>query len=299
MTILRGIRSLSETYDRDFPNVADTDENISSVVIFETEEEVSFVKLANNWPDFIALEASMSPTTLAGTATMERIEIDKNLGKVSIYNAPPIDAQSHIANIASCCSKIAVNFENAGRYKLDGNVKNFYEKSFDDYELALSTDCIFEKIFLTCSDGTSLTEKYARNSRGGVLLEYGGEFARCRFYPYGGFFEYGAHPRQMESCVFRTVHDGKSIFLRISPVSMLKSIGVDPMEDKLEDGYSSLIGVKEFSSSQRTNLYDELKNGACRLKVINKNTSEECFYKSNAIFHVAKTNIITINFLRE
>ncbi|MDR3187457.1 MAG: hypothetical protein LBT63_03465 [Holosporaceae bacterium] len=298
MTILRGIRSLSETYDRDFPGVADTDENISSVVVFETEDEFSSIKLANSWPDFVALDASTSPMALAGAATVERIEIDRNLGKTSIYNAPKIDAQSHITNTASCCSKIAINFENTGRYGLEGDVRNFCGKSFDDYEIALPADCIFEKVFLTCGNGASLLEKYKKNAQNVVLLEHAGELVKCRFYPYGGFFEYGAHPRQMESCVFRTVHDGKSVFLRISSISTLKNLGVNPTEDTVSEGVK-LVGVKEFSASQRMNLYDELKGGACRLEVINRNTDEKCFYKSNAVFHVAKTNLITINFLKE
>jgi hypothetical protein len=299
MTILRGMRSLSETYDRNFPNVADTDENISSVVIFETEDESGSVKLANIWPDFIALDASMSPVTLTSAATVERIEVGRNFGKINIYNAPKIDTQSHVTNAASCCSKITINFENTGKYGLEGGTGNFCGKSFDDYEIALSADCIFEKIFLACADGASLVEKYTKNSQNIVLLEHAGELVKCKFYPYGGFFEYGAHPRQMESCVFRTVHDGKSVFLRISPITTLKNLGIDPTKDKVSEGGDKFIGVKEFSQSQQMNLYDDLKAGACRLEIINKNTDEKCFYKSNAVFHVAKTNLITINFLKE
>jgi hypothetical protein len=79
----------------------------------------------------------------------------------------------------------------------------------------------------------------------------------------------------------------------------LKNLGIDPTEDRISEGGYKFVGIKEFSQSQQMNLHDELKDGACRLEVINRNTNEKCFYKSNAVFHVAKTNLITINFLKE
>ncbi|MDR1375217.1 MAG: hypothetical protein LBJ45_00170 [Holosporaceae bacterium] len=299
MTILRGIRSLSETYDRVVHAVTDTEENISSTIIFETEDESSSVKLANVWPDFIGLKASMSPATIASAATVERIENGYNLGKMSIYNAPKIDAQSSIAGPASCCSKITVNFENIGSYSMEGKAYNFFGKTFDEYEIKFPLGYIFEKTFLTCSNGVSLTEKYSQSAPNVVLLEHAGEQVQCRFYPYGGFFEYGVHPQRMESCVFRTTQDGKSLLLRISSLTTMKNLGLDPTEDKMSKSGHKFIGVKEFSPSQKMNLYDELKSGACRLEIINRNTNEKCFYVSSAIEHVAKTNLITINFLKE
>ncbi len=59
------------------------------------------------------------------------------------------------------------------------------------------------------------------------------------------------------------------------------------------------LGVTNFSPSQKMNLYDELLSGACKISVINKNTKEFCEYKSTGLTHIANTDLITINFIRE
>lgn len=299
MRITRGIRALSEVYDRDFGDVPDTEENISVGVMLETEDESGVVKLADLWPDFISLNAVMSPTAIVSGATVERLECGKNLGKINLYHGPKIDPQSHISNVSSCCSKITVDFENTGRYGLDGVVVNFCGKSFDDYEIKFPSKHLFEKTFLVCKDGASLMEKYVLDSQNGVQLEEVGGMVRGRFYPYGGFFECGIHPQQMESCVFRTTQDGKSVQLRISPIRTLQNLGIDPTGDQLVENKHKFVGVKEFTPSQKTNLYDELKSGACKIEVLDRNTGETRVFGSHSVVHAARTNLITINFIKE
>jgi hypothetical protein len=108
------------------------------------------------------------------------------------------------------------------------------------------------------------------------------------------------HPKQMESCIFYVVQDGKkSLGLRVCPLSTLRNAGVDPTKDlKSEHGYK-FVGIKNFSDSQQLDLHDELKNGGCRLEVICKSTNEKSNYKSSGVFHTPQTNLIAINFIRE
>jgi hypothetical protein len=300
MTIIRGIRCISEGYDRDFIGVPETDENASTCVILETNNEEDFsVKIANLWPDFISLDAAMIPTAILNASTIERVENGVNLGKMQIYNSPRIDTQSHIDNPKLCCAKIAINFENTGKYSLDSYVFSFHGASFDDYEIQFTSASIFEKNFLSCPNEASILEKYTVDSNRIPRMEHPDGAIKYQVYPYGGFFEYGAHPKQMESCIFRTSHDGRSLYLRISKISTLQSIGIDPTCDNVSEPGYRFVGVKDFSESQKINLYDELKNGACRIEVQNKSTEESCFYKSNAVVHIAKTNLISINFIKE
>jgi hypothetical protein len=282
-------------------DVPDTEENISSCIIWETGDEDNFpVKLANFWPDFVSLNASMIPTAISGiSVVVERIDNGRNLGKIDVYNAPALDPQSHIDNHKLCCSKVVINFENTGTYCLEKDIFSFCGQSFDDYEIKFQSKSLFEKNFLTCANGTAISEKYTTDSKGVPLMEHPGGSAKCKIYPYAGFYEYGLHPKRIESCIFRTSHDGRSLYLRISPLSALHSAGIDPTSDQISETGYKFIGVKQFSESQKMNLYDELKSGACKIEVLNKNTNEKCFYKSDAVAHIAKTNLITINFIKK
>ncbi|MDR0631816.1 MAG: hypothetical protein LBF54_01030 [Holosporaceae bacterium] len=293
MTITRGIRALSTGYYHDFADVPDTDENLSTCVVFESKEDDCHGAVANSWPDSIALNASITRVAAASDATVERVENSKFLDRISLYGAPRIDLQSQVQNPKSCCSKIVVDFENTGKYSLENEIDTFIGKDFGDYQMNFSSDHLFEKEFLICSQSIS---EIADQSG---TLKHENTFAKCKIYPYGGMFEYGMHPQLMESCVFRVVHDGKQLCLRISPLSAMRNLGIDPTKDQPSESGYQFVGVKNFSESQKTNLYDELKNGFCKIEVINKNTEETALYKSNAVLHQQKTNLITINFIKE
>ncbi|MDR1982800.1 MAG: hypothetical protein LBQ08_03325 [Holosporaceae bacterium] len=293
MTLTRGIRALSTGYYRDFLDVPDTDENLSTYIMMESKQDNCEVSVANAWPDSIMLNASMTSVEISSDIYMERRENAKLIAETKIYNNPKIDSQSNISNPASCCSKVVVNFENIGGYVLGKDVQNFVGKDFGDYRINLRSNCLFEKEFLVSSH--SISEIV--DQEGAVLHEH--TFAKCKIYPYGGFFEYGMHPQLVESCIFRAVHDGNSLSLRISPLSALRSLGIDPCEDQREESGYQFVGVKNFSEPQKITLYDELKNGACAIEITNRNTKEKSIYRSNAILHVPKTNLITINFIGE
>jgi hypothetical protein len=87
--------------------------------------------------------------------------------------------------------------------------------------------------------------------------------------------------------------------LRVSPASVLQNSGTDPSGDIRSESVYEFAGIKDFSESQKMNLYDELKNGFCRIELLNKNTAEKIIYKSNGVFHIPQTNLITINFIKD
>ncbi|MDR0678508.1 MAG: hypothetical protein LBF44_03160 [Holosporaceae bacterium] len=291
--LTRGIRAMSLGYYRNFLEVPDTNENLSTCVIMESKQNKYSASIANSWPDSIMLDASMIPVEVSADAHIERREGTELISGTKIYDNPKIDSQSTIQNSKSCCSKVVVHFENTGKYALGKEIRAFIGEDFDDYRINLLLKGIFEKEFLVSSD--SILE--IADKRGMIAHEHG--FAKCKVYPYGGFFEYGVHPQRIESCVFRGIHDGCSLSLRISPLSTLRSLGINPCEDQMSELEYQFVGVKNFSRSQQTNLYDELKNGACKIEITNKNTNEKSNYKSNAVLHVSKTNLITINFIIE
>jgi hypothetical protein len=219
-------------------------------------------------------------------------------GRTSIYDDPKFDEQSLVKNSRMCCSKIVVHYENNGKYVLENNVQVFFGKNFEDYQLNFLGDDLWEKEFLFQRE--SILEIMSED--GLLCHEEGGTstFTQRKIYPYGGLFEYGMHPKQMESCIFYAVqNEKKSLALRVCPLSILRNAGVNPTENlKAEIGYK-FVGIKKISNSQKLSLYGELKNGACRLEITNKNTNEKSNYKSSGVFHTPQTNLITINFIRE
>ncbi|MBR1735146.1 MAG: hypothetical protein IJ730_06890, partial [Alphaproteobacteria bacterium] len=67
--------------------------------------------------------------------------------------------------------------------------------------------------------------------------------------------------------------------------------------DSILTGNQNLIGIKEFSQSQKMSLYEELLSGACKFTLVNKNTNEQSDYISNAVAHISGTDLIKINFI--
>jgi hypothetical protein len=298
MTITRGIRALSQEYYRNFVEVPDTEENLSASVVLESDNGDCCSTLANLWPDSITLNASMNPIPIDSQAILERRKNQNFEGRISIYDGPKFDEQSMVKNSKMCCAKIIVRFENSGKFTLENKAQTFFGKDLGDYQLNFPDDYLWEKAFLFQQE--SILE--ITNEEGLLHHEDAGSvtFTRRKIYPYGGLFEYGMHPKQMESCIFYAVKDEKkSCGLRVFPLGALRNAGVDPTKNLgAESGYK-FIGINNFSDSQKINLYDELKNGSCCLEVTNKNMDEKSNYKSCGVFHTPQTNLITINFMRE
>jgi hypothetical protein len=271
--------------------VPDTDENLSTSLILESQDDNCLMEIANLWPDSISLNASIIPEGIEKEVFIERTDLSD---KINVYKFPKIDSQSNIQNPKFCVSKILINYERIGKYVLNGRSQLFDGEDFNDYHLNLPSESLFTKEFLTLTQ--SITETV--DKRG--LIQYGNTFAQCRIYPYGGLYNYGAHPKEIESCAFRIVSDGSSLSLRISPLSVFHNAGVDPFANQSsQDGGYKFVGIKEFSTSQKVSLYDELKSGACKIEITNKILNQKTMYASNSVLHIPNTNLITINFTQE
>jgi len=289
--IIRGFRSLSRGYRPNFCAVSDTEDNVANCVMLESDGENALVEVADDWPEFVALEASISAQEIASTATIERIECGHSFGRMSLYHCPKIDSKSVVQS--ACCEKIQIQFENNGLFIADNETHRFIGRKFAHFAVELSSEYLFEKTFQM--ESSAITEKFTADGR----LEYEDRLVQGKFYAYGGFYRYGVHPRQIETCVCRTVQDGREMSLRISPISELQSADIDVFQELIKCRGKEFVGIGRGSPSQKLSLYDDLKSGACSMTVKNLLTNETAKYISNAVSHISGTNIITINFIKE
>ncbi|MDR1361862.1 MAG: hypothetical protein LBJ16_01440 [Holosporaceae bacterium] len=319
----RGIRSLSEGYIRDFCDAPDTEENVKHELLLETESDENYnLKPAVDWPTSISLNACINFQKINASTIVERVENAKSLGQSNIYKTSTIDDGSPLKKIDFFCSKIIIEFENSGEYISAGTKHGFFGKIFDDYQLNFGdeidlepepepkpksdldpgaenkTNVLFEKFFHNPKN-EHIVEKYT-SAHGGFLQEEGAPGkAKVRIYPYGGFCEYGAHPKNMELCVFQTKANAKTTLIRIHRLSALIASGVDPFCESIMSDGTPFVGIVDLQESQKNNLYDDLKSGRCQIMLTDAITQDSQHYKSAGLTQIPDTNLITINFLRK
>ena len=269
--IIRGIRSLTKGYMRDLREISDTEENVSNCVMLESDGENVKAEIADDWPDTITLDASISATAISSRAAAECFEDGRSLGKISLYQNPKIDTNSAIQSVRLCCESLSIKFEGTGTFRIDNETHRFIGREFSHFKMESALENLFEKKFMT--ETANVVERCVTSE-----TRKSGQY---HFYAYGGFFKYGAHPKQIEPCVCRIVR-GRELSLRISPVSELLG-----------------IGISDLPQSQKMSLYDELKNGACSINIKNALTAEQAKYVSNMVSHISGTNLITVNFTKE
>ena len=61
MSIIRGLRSISNGYTRNLSNISDSEEEISGEICLITQDDNCNIKIANNWPENIFLRATINP----------------------------------------------------------------------------------------------------------------------------------------------------------------------------------------------------------------------------------------------
>jgi hypothetical protein len=305
MSLRRGIKSISHGYVRDFTPVPETEESICTCISFETDDdEYCDVKQVGTPPDSVTLNARMIPTKITVKTFAEKFVNGTSLGKNPIYSSPIFSENSTLKDFSTFCEKITLKFENSGDYSF-GNRKNiFFGKSFEEYEVVFpgTSDVLFEKNFLLST--SPVIEQFSVSAaRSASSSEEGGtEPSVCRIYPYAGFFGYGAHPKEVESCVFQigsTPSSGGAI--RVWKLNkFFEKYGVDPTRDGTPKSGTKFAGVKNFSPSQKITLYEELLNGAS--EIVLKNIfegAEKIPYVSRGVYHIPNTDLISINFVRK
>jgi hypothetical protein len=311
MSLVRGIRFLSSGYARDFSAVPDSEENIATSITLETQDDggTYFVKLNEEWPMSIILDARMHPLKIKQQTVLERLEDNISLGKNNIYENPRFDSDSSFKNSRLFCAKIIVFFEKTGEYFLGSKNQSFMGESFDEYSLVLDNvggtastssgsnhPVLFEKKFPIAEVG-SIVEKYVRGSGKFLQTEGASGRAQYRFYPYGGFYEYGAHPQSMESCVFHSTSEGRSSCIHLSKLSGLKKFGINPDNKVNVLNESKVIFMHTFTTSQKMTLYDEIKNNGCKIQLTSNRSGRSCAYVSSGLLHIPNTDLIRINFI--
>ena len=298
MSIIRGIRSVSQGYFRDFVPIPETEENMQSYVVLETtsDDALTYVELSGTYPESIQLLAKIIPHKNFPNTSVERIEDNFSLGKNAIYNSPEIYQNSNITNPNAFYSKLTLQFENSGEYLFHKKKHTFFKQTFDKYEIKFPSqnNVLFEKNFLFQEN--SVVEKMEKKKKGNTSNPTS-ENNLYRTYPYGGFYEYGAHPHEIESCIFQ-LHAGNSTSaIKIWKLSTFKSnLGFSATENRDMEGGMKFLGVNNFSENQKLSLYDELISGGCTFTVLDLLAQESTTYKSDGVLDIPKTNLIKINF---
>ena len=295
MSIIRGIRSVYKGYFRDFTPVPETEESLQPYVTLETigDDGLSCIELSGTYPESIQLLAKIIPHKNFPSVSAEIIKNNVKLRENDIYSNPEVHQNSTITNSNIFCSKVMLQFENSGEYVFRKKNHTFFNQVFDRYEIKFPSknNILFEKNFLFQQD--SIVEKIEQNRTSNNHPES----KLYRAYPYGGFYEHGAHPHEIESCVFHLHSGNDTSAIKIWKLSTFKSkLGFDATEDRSMQSDMKFLGVKNFNENQKMSLYDELVSGACTFTISDLIARESVTYKSNGVFHIATTNLIKINF---
>ena len=300
MSIVKGIKSATEGYIKNFYNLSATEPKIFSETYFSTNnEEDCIIKIANEWPENIFLKAMINPINFSEQedVTIEYREGKKIFASTSLYRNPKFDSSSQIQDLKNLCSQIDVVYEGNGEIFINHETEKFKGNTTQDYFLDLKDNILFKKEFLTehikniVDDITPKMENGSSSVRNSVP-----KTSVLFLHPYGGYYKLGDHPRNIESCIFYSTFNAKNTVLKAFTLKNIQSLGIDPFQNQILRNQTHIIGIKNFTESQKLNLYDEIKSGKCVIDVTNRNIKEICRYKSVGLEHFEGTNIIKIKF---
>lgn len=284
--IIRSLRGIAKGYRKSNNMLGEIPSEVAPHIMFETNGHGE-VQLSDIFPKNIVLNASISQLPVESNAVLSRTVGDKLQKSVNLYHAPAIDSQSPIQNASFVCASVKISFENTG-YAIndDGEKQSFIGTNFDDYQIVIDDNLLYTKQFLVTNESV-----HENVNRDGIVLE-NGKIASCVLYPYGGYYKYGIHPKQIESTICFL---NKNSALNIVPISSVHFM--NPTEDTLSSTNKYFIGVKFFSETQKQSLYDDIMKGEC--KFILKHKDQEKQFVSNALIWQEQTNLMQINFTSE
>ena len=177
-----------------------------------------------------------------------------------------------------------IKYEGTGYYAKNNRKFDFSDKKFENFKLNFN-DELFQMDFQTC--GKNLLREKVENHE---IVFGSGEKSANVFYPYGGFYSYGCHPKHIEQCVFHAQFERRDFRIRSYTYSSLLNKNIDVTKTGV------LNNKVQFNESPRVGLYEKIKNGEVKIKVKNH---EEAIFKSASVFNVMNTNLITIKFIKE
>lgn len=280
--IIRSIRNFGKLYERAANIITDTEELIRNRAAIDFENDDCEVELSENFPSEIYLRASLNPVAINESTTLIRNDSGINCVIENIYDSRFFHSESEVKN--HFCKSVLIKYEGTGYYMKNSRKFDFSEKNFENFKLDFD-DELFKMDFQTCGKNI-LCEKVEDQK-----IWFGSsEKSANVFYPYGGFFFYGCHPKHIEQCLCLAQFERRDLRIRSYTYSSLLNKNIDVTKT------GELNNKVQFNESPRIGLYEKIKNGEVKIKV--KNHAEVTF-KSAAVFNVMNTNLITIKFIKE
>ncbi len=280
--IIRSIRNFGKLCERAANVIADTEELIRNRATIDFENEDCEVELAEDLPEEIYLRASLNPIAINEITKLIRDDSGINFVIQNIYDSRFFHSESEVKN--HFCKSVLIKYEGTGYYTKSNQKFDFSGKNFENFNLDFN-DKLFQMDFQTCGKNI-LYEKIEEQK---IVSETGEKYFNV-FYPYGGFYFYGCHPKHIEQCLCRAHLEHRNLRIRSYTYSSLLNKNIDVTR----------IGERNnkiaFDKSPSIGLYEKIKNGEVKIKI--KNHSESTF-KSVAVFNVMNTNLITIKFIKE
>lgn len=275
--LIRSFRKMAERYSNESHFVPSTLTPFSGEIVLETGQTDSVICTTAQWPTSIGLRIALIATPIdKPDCILTRLYADHTQKNIAVYNEK------------SYCSQINLHYENSGFYTDDSGEKHeFFGTEFGSYKLQLDSDNIFTKDFATLNNNIVETV-----SDHGILMA-DGRIASCCLHPYGGFFEYGCHPHQMEPYIFHVQSSQNNLVLKLHRLSAIKDFC--PTEDTIQPDRRIICGVKSLSPNQCLSLYEEIIAGNCTISLSNSDDTRA--YNSNAISHIPGTNMALVNFI--
>ena len=280
--IIRSIRNFGKLFERAANVIADTEELIRNRASIDFEDDNCEVELTEDFPDEIYLRASLNPIAVNETTKLVRFDSGINFVIENIYDPQFFHSESEVKN--HFCKSVLIKYEGTGYYTKNSRNIDFSGKNFESFKLNFD-DELFRMDFQICNKDFL----YERVEKQRIIFGSNEKYFNV-FYPYGGFYFYGCHPKHIEQCLCRAHLEHKNLRIRSYTYSSLLNKNIDVMRvgernNKIECRESPSVG-----------LYEKIKNGEVKIKVKN---CDETTFKSVAVFNVMNTNLITIKFIRE
>lgn len=280
--IIRSIRNFGKMYDQVANIVSDTEELIRNRSVLNFENDDYEVELVKNFPEEIFLRASLRPVAIDEVTKLTRTDSRRNFVIENIYDSKFFHSNSEVKN--HFCKSISILYEGTGYYLKNDQHFDFSDRHFENFELDFDEE-LFRMDFQICD------EKFLYEQTENLKIIFGpNEKYSVVFYPYGGFYFYGCHPKHIEPCICCAQFEQKDLRIKSYTYSSLLNKNIDVTQA------NSRNNKIEFIESPHIGLYEKIKNGEVKIKIKNRN---ETTFKSTAVFNLPNTNLITIKFIKE
>ena len=280
--IIRSIRNFGKIYEQAANIVSDTKELIRNRAVLDFENDDCEVELARNLPEEIFLRASLHPIAMNEVTKLTRTDLGRNFVIENIYDSKFFHSDSEVKN--HFCKSVSILYEGTGYYTKNGQYFDFSDRHFENFELNFDNE-LFRMDFQICDE--KFVYEQIENLK--VILGPNEKYSTV-FYPYGGFYYHGCHPKHIEPCLCCAQFEQKDLRIKSYTYSSLLNKNIDITHA------NSRNNKIEFIESPHIGLYEKIKNGEVKIKA--KNRSETTF-KSTAVFNLPSTNLITIKFIKE